>query len=68
MPQIDFAKCDGCGICVSVCSCGILVLEGNKVVVNYKQKCSLCERWCNNCELVCPNGAISCPFEIVIER
>ncbi|NLE07902.1 MAG: 4Fe-4S binding protein [Dehalococcoidales bacterium] len=66
MPQIDYEKCTGCGICVGVCSCQAIVFEGTKVVVKKAHRCDTCTRWCGNCELVCPNDAISCPFEIVI--
>ena len=63
MPVVDQEKCKGCGLCVSVCHCGALVLVGSIVTVIETEVCS----WCTECELVCLNGAISCPFEIVIE-
>jgi len=64
MPEIDREKCQGCGLCVSVCACGGLVLINNIVTAVEVEECS----WCALCELVCPNEAISCPFEIVIEE
>jgi MinD superfamily P-loop ATPase len=64
MPVIDEEKCQRCGLCVSVCQCGALVLTEEKVVIIEVNDCA----WCTLCELVCPNGAISCPFEIVIEN
>jgi MinD superfamily P-loop ATPase len=64
MPIIDVEKCQGCGLCVSVCACGALVLVNKVVTVVRVEDC----QWCTLCELVCPNGAISCPFEIVIEE
>ena len=63
MPVVDPGKCKGCGLCISVCQCGALVLVGHTVTVIETEACG----WCTECELVCPNGAISCPFEIVIE-
>lgn len=64
MPVVDPEKCNGCGLCVSVCSCSALVLVNNIITVIETEKCG----WCTHCEVVCPTGAISCPFEIVIEE
>ncbi|OGO29896.1 MAG: hypothetical protein A2Z29_05705 [Chloroflexi bacterium RBG_16_56_11] len=64
MPSIDREKCQACGLCVSICNCGALVMSGNNVKVMDASNCG----WCTLCELVCPYGAISCPFEIVVER
>ena len=64
MPVIDGGKCNGCGLCVSVCDCGTLVLVDNIVTTIKMKEC----HWCTLCEAVCPSGAISCPFEIVIEE
>ncbi len=63
MPKVDQDKCQGCGLCVSVCSCGALVLVDKVVTVIETEECG----WCTECEAVCPNRAIACPFEIVIE-
>ncbi|MFC1994924.1 ATP-binding protein [Chloroflexota bacterium] len=64
MPQIDREKCNGCGLCISVCSCGALVLVDNTIIMIVTEDC----HWCTQCEAVCPTGAISCAFEIVIEE
>ena len=64
MPVVDKEKCNGCGLCVSVCYCNALVLVGSVVTVVETEECG----WCTECEAVCPSRAISCPFEIVIER
>jgi MinD superfamily P-loop ATPase len=63
-PVIDEEKCQGCGLCVSVCTCGALVLAENKVKIVEVENCG----WCTLCEMVCPYGAISCPFEIILEN
>ena len=64
MPIIDEEKCQLCGLCVSVCACGALVIEDNILKAIEVNNC----RWCTLCELVCPSGAITCPFEVVIEN
>ncbi len=63
MPQIDQKKCNGCGLCISVCLCQALVMSQNVVTVVETDDCG----WCLQCEVVCPTGAIAFPFEIVIE-
>lgn len=63
MPEIDRKKCNGCGLCVSVCYCQALKLVNNRITVVETEKCG----WCAQCEAVCPSGAISCPFEIIVE-
>ena len=64
MPVIDPEKCNGCGLCISVCSCNALVLVDNVIKIIEVEECD----WCLQCEVVCPTGAITCPFEIVIEE
>ena len=64
MPVVDKKKCNGCGLCVSVCYCNALVLVCGVVTVVETEECG----WCTECEAVCPTGAIACPFEIVIEH
>ena len=68
MPEIDKEKCDGCGVCISVCSCKALIIVDKKATYDESLKCSGCTRWCGNCELVCPKNAITCPFEIIVEE
>jgi MinD superfamily P-loop ATPase len=64
MPLVDPGKCNGCGLCVSVCRYNVLVMVGNVATVVQTQECD----WCTLCEAVCPAGAIRCPFEIVVEE
>ncbi|MFC2065536.1 DUF362 domain-containing protein [Chloroflexota bacterium] len=63
MPTIDQSKCNGCGLCLSVCACGGLLLVDNVITI-ISVDCD----WCTECEAICPTGAISCPFEIVFEE
>jgi MinD superfamily P-loop ATPase len=60
-PHIESDKCDGCGLCVSVCCCNGLMLVDGVVVIVAGVECD----WCTQCEAVCISGAITCPFEIV---
>ena len=64
MPQVIIEKCNGCGLCITVCKCDALVLTGKSITVIEVEKCG----WCTQCEAVCPTGAISCPFEIIVEE
>jgi NAD-dependent dihydropyrimidine dehydrogenase PreA subunit len=54
--KIDEKKCEGadCAECVDVCPMEILVIDGEKIVIQNKEECSLCEV----CMDVCPNGAV----------
>ena len=64
MPEIDQEKCNYCGLCISVCKCGAIVLVNDIITITETEEC----HWCTFCEAVCPTGAIICSFEIVIEE
>jgi NAD-dependent dihydropyrimidine dehydrogenase PreA subunit len=53
---IDHEKCDGadCGECADVCPMEVLIIDGDKIVIQNKEECSLCEV----CMDVCPNEAV----------
>ena len=63
IPQIDQDKCDGCGLCVSICWHQCLVLNDSVVVIVEGADCD----WCTQCEAVCINEAITCPYEIILD-
>jgi MinD superfamily P-loop ATPase len=60
VPWIDPDRCDGCGLCLRVCPCGALELQGDKVVARPE----VCD-YSGLCEMICPRQAIQRPFEIV---
>ena len=64
MPVVNPIKCNGCGLCISVCRCRALVMVDNVIIVTEVEDCG----WCTECEAVCPCDAIRCPFEIVVEE
>jgi len=64
-PEIDLTKCNGCGLCVSVCERGGLILIAGHPVVTIVETAE-CD-WCAYCEAVCETGAIRCAYEIVFE-
>ena len=63
-PEIDQSKCNGCGLCVSICEPGGLILNDDLLVTIVET--AICD-WCADCEAVCSTGAIRCAYEIVIE-
>ncbi len=53
--EVDYDKCNGCGVCAQRCQFGALKFEVGKVVANIDQfKCY----GCGLCETGCPRGAI----------
>ena len=63
MPKLELEKCDCCGLCVSVCTCGAIVLIENTVTIIDTDDCG----WCTMCELVCPNHAITCAYAVTFD-
>ncbi|MFH1140488.1 MAG: 4Fe-4S binding protein [Chloroflexota bacterium] len=64
MPRLNRELCDGCGLCLTVCRCGALVMRDNVLCVVETEECG----FCGLCEEVCPAGAIACPYDIVVEE
>jgi len=52
-PEIDYKKCNGCGVCVEKCRFGALKMEKGKPKLNP----FLCEG-CGACEVICPQKEI----------
>jgi len=58
-PEIDYKKCDGCGLCAKNCRFSAIKMVKGKPEVNP----FLCEG-CGACEAICPRGAIKLkPFQ-----
>ena len=53
---IDYEKCEGadCGECADVCPMEVLIIDGEKIIIQNKEERSLCEV----CMDVCPNEAV----------
>lgn len=64
MPKLDAEKCDCCGLCVSACECGAVVMTKHRIIIIETEECN----WCTMCELVCPNNAITCAYDIVFDN
>lgn len=61
LPEIDQARCTGCGDCVAVCQPQALTLVRGKAML---ARPDLCE-YDGGCEPACTAGAIQLPFLIV---
>ena len=53
MVTINYADCNGCGLCVDECPTGALILQNNHAFIDQE----LCQE-CHSCISVCPQGAI----------
>ena len=62
MPEIDLAKCNGCGVCVERCPTGALAMREGQVFMARPDLCS----YCATCEDVCPTEAIALPYQILL--
>ena len=53
-PEIDTDECSGCGICVDVCTQGVLDIVGSTAAIVNEDSCIDC----GECVEECPMGAI----------
>ena len=64
VPEVNPAKCEGCGDCVKLCPEHAVALVAGKAAIVSPENCD----YCADCEAFCPNSAIRCAFEIVIVK
>jgi NAD-dependent dihydropyrimidine dehydrogenase PreA subunit len=57
--EIDYGKCDGCGICIDFCPVGVFAVEKGMPAVHRLSACYACD----TCTDLCPKSAI----EIICE-
>ena len=50
---IDINRCNGCGLCVTVCPSNTITMKGKKAVVTGTESLN-----CGHCMAVCPTGAV----------
>nr|WP_028458319.1 4Fe-4S binding protein [Chloroflexus sp. Y-396-1] len=60
LPEIDRNRCNGCGICVSLCPTQAVALRDGYAVIVDANACNFCPI----CESYCLQGAIGRPFTI----
>jgi NAD-dependent dihydropyrimidine dehydrogenase PreA subunit len=60
LPEIDEARCTGCGKCVAACEPNALALRNGKAVLARPDLCA----YEGGCEPACPEGAIALPYVI----
>lgn len=61
MPQIDQARCTGCGDCITQCPAYALGWLHGKAALLHPEACL----YCATCEDICPVNAIALPFLIL---
>lgn len=59
-PQLDRARCNGCGDCITVCPTGALGMVQGRAAVVHPEACT----YCAACEDICPTEAIALPYQI----
>jgi 2-oxoglutarate ferredoxin oxidoreductase subunit delta len=54
-PEIDFEKCQHCGVCVDVCPLQCFEKKKDKVEITKPNECI----GCRSCEVQCPQAALT---------
>ncbi|MCC6626765.1 MAG: 4Fe-4S binding protein [Chloroflexi bacterium] len=63
LPEIDLARCQGCGACVRACPhCVLAPGPDRRVTLAFPERCD----YCGACEAACQSAAILCPFVVVL--
>ena len=62
IPELDLARCDGCGRCAAVCPDSVLRIVDGRPRLIADSDCTYCGR----CEDARPTGALALVYEIVI--
>lgn len=61
LPQIDPARCTGCGRCVKACPNHVIELAGGLAVLAFPERCD----YSGLCKQVCLDRAIELYYEII---
>ena len=66
--QLDKAKCNGCGMCVTVCPHAVFVMEKHKTRIVDLDACMECGACARNCptEALLVNVGVGCATAIIL--
>jgi formate hydrogenlyase subunit 6/NADH:ubiquinone oxidoreductase subunit I len=64
LPQIDPARCTGCGLCVKLCPSHALSMINGIATFTAQEECN----YSGTCQEICPTEAISLEYVIVFSE